>query len=119
MSENHENEHAAEQAEDQTAREKASTKWAKGKSGNPNGRPKGLNVKTLQAKIAELEDRLADQGVKGELKALRARNAELEREAAERAAVPAGRVRDPGSAKALEQIEAILRDCAAKREGRS
>lgn len=96
------------------------TSFGPGNRANVEGR-KGKSVirQALEAENAELRAKLEEQTAKGELKRLRERNAELEREAAERAAVPVGRVRDPGSAKALEEIEAILRDCAAKREGRS
>lgn len=85
-----------------------------GKTVEEVSRKANPEVVRLEAELAEALGRLEDQGVKGELKALRLRNAELEKAAAERAVVVEGGA-DPGTEKALEQIEAILKDCAAAR----
>jgi hypothetical protein len=84
-----------------------------GPSLNPTGKPKAVDrieLEAAQAELAELRAKLEDQGLKGEVKMLRAKVAEYEKAEAERAAAPVGRVKDPGAAKALEQIEAILND---------
>lgn len=82
---------------------------------NPSGLPKAALKAALaradeaEAEVAALRAKIEDQGVKGEVKMLRVRVAELERELADlrKANAP---VTDAGTALARETILAVLRD---------